>query len=512
MKKILALTLAVILISISAAPIAMANTSAKEEVIYGILKSDGAVESLYVVNIFNGGNIIDYGDYSKVFNLTTNVALNQADDKLSINTDKEKFYYQGNLISKELPWTIVIKYYMNDKELPASDLAGMSGALKITLSVTKNPNVSTSFYDNFGLQISVLLDNKLSRNIVANNATIAEAGGSKQLNFTVLPGNSFDSTITANVNDFEMDSISINAIRLAFDINIDSKEFTGQFSELIQGIEVLDDGAGDLLEGIKKLSDGINDYVEGLNAFNNGIEQLSSGAKELYTGASSLSYGISELAKQNDNINNGAIALQNASFDAVNAQLQGMGLGLPVLTPDNYSTVLSNIPDLAVVKLQLDGIIQFVQGLKGYTDGVAQLDTGANKLSEGVKKFRDSSGEIAASANAIYDGATKINSGIKELKVGMTSYKEGTNEFRSQASNINSEIDKQISELMNEIFGSNEIVESFVSEKNKDIDSVQFVLKTSPIEISEVPTAEITEPVRLSFWQKILELFGLYKD
>lgn len=508
MKKKLALILSSILFLTSLTPIALAASSPKEEVVYGLLNHDGSVENLYVVNIFDGGNITDYGIYNKLSNLTTKDALNQVDDMITINTNAEKIYYQGDLASKELPWNIEIKYYINDKEIPAADLAGMTGKLKIKILVTKNPNISGVFYDNFGLQIAVLLDNKISNNIIAENATIAQAAGSKQLNFTVLPGNPFYGTITADVKDFEMDAISINAIRLAFDMNVDSSEFTGQFSELIKGIEDLDDCAGDLLDGLNELSDGIDDYVDGLKAFKSGIGQLSSGAKELYTGASSLSTGLSELVKQNVNINNGAIALQNTAFEAVNAQLQGMDLGLPSLTPDNYSDVLSNIPDLELVKLQLDGIIQFVQGLKGYTDGVVQLSMGAGELSKGIKEFRDSSGEIAASANAIYDGAVKINSGVTELRDGMASYKDGTNEFLTNSSGISTEIDKEINDLLDEISGTGH-VESFVSEKNTEISSVQFVLKTAPIEIPEAPSVESAQPVKLNFWQKLLRLFGL---
>ena len=512
MKKKLALILSLVIILTSAAPIAIAAPSPKEEVIYGILGHDGSVEDLYVVNIFDGGHITDYGIYNKLSNLTTKDALTQSDDMITINTESKKFYYQGNLTSTELPWNIEIKYYMDDKEIQAKDLAGRNGKLKITLSITKNPAISDTFYDNYGLQISVILDNKLSTNIVAENATIAEAGGSKQLNFTVLPGNPFEGTITADVKDFEMEAISINAIRLAFDINFDSSQFTGQFSDLIKGIENLDDGAGELLAGLDELSSGIDDYVNGLNAFKNGIGQLSSGAKELYTGASSLSLGLSELVKQNTNINNGALVLQNTAFDAVNSQLQGMGLKLPLLTADNYSNVLSNIPDLEMVKLQLDGIIQFVQGLKGYTDGVSQLGIGAGELTEGIKEFSDSSGEIVASANAIYDGAVKINSGIDELRDGLATYKNGTNEFRNKTSGINNDIDKQINTLLNEISGAGDMVESFVSDKNTEISSVQFVLKTAPIELPEAAAVEPAEPVKLNFWQKLLKLFGLYKE
>ena len=175
MKKRLALIMSLIILLSSVAPMVTAAPSPKEEVIYGILSHDGSVENLYVVNIFDGGDITDYGIYNKLINMTTKDTLNQDDDRITVSTDSDKFYYQGNLDTKELPWKIDIKYYIDDKEIPAKDLAGMSGKLKLSIKVTKNSNVSGSFYDNFGLQISVTLNNRLSKNIIANNATIAEA-------------------------------------------------------------------------------------------------------------------------------------------------------------------------------------------------------------------------------------------------------------------------------------------------------------------------------------------------
>lgn len=510
MRKISAIILTAIILISSAAPIATAS-SFKEEVVYGLLNHDGSVDNLYVVNIFQGGSITDYGDYDKVINLTTNEQLTQNNDMITIDTKADRFYYQGNLISKELPWNIDIKYYLNDKELAADALAGKSGKLKIAVSIGKNPSVNSSFYDNFGLQIAVLLDNKLCSNIIAENATIAEAAGSKQINFTVLSGKPFEGTVSADVKDFEMDPISINAIRLAFDIDIDSNEFTNRFGELIEGIKSLDEGAGELLSGINELADGLSEYADGVKAFNNGIKQLSTGVNDLYTGISSLSTGLSELVKQNENINNGAVTIQNMAFDAINAQLQGMGLGFPALTPDNYESVLSGIQDLNVLKLQLDGIVQFVQGLKSYTDGVAQLNTGADELTEGTGKFKDSVGEITASSDAIYEGAVRIHSGIKELRDGMAAYKEGTNEFRSKTSGIDTGIDEQINEILDDILGSDESLGSFTSEKNTNTSSVQFVLKTPSIKLPVVENHIDAKPVKLTFWQRLLKLFGLYK-
>ena len=203
---------------------------------------------------------------------------------------------------------------------------------------------------------------RLSSNISAENATIAEAAGSKQISFTVLPGNPFIGTVTADVKDFEMDSISVNAIRMNFNIDIDNDALLGQFDGLIEGISRLDEGAGDLLSGIDELALGLSEYVEGLEVFKNGMGQMTAGIDDLNTGIASLNTGLLELAKQNNDINSGAVGA-GYGFDAINALTSGNGPWLPELTPENYESILSGsgIQDLMVLKLQLDGIVQFVQ-------------------------------------------------------------------------------------------------------------------------------------------------------
>jgi len=503
--------LILILVLSSSFRVYAAAPSAKEEVVYGLLNYDGSVQNLYVVNIFDGGSITDFGNYEKVKNLTGNEPISVSGDTITVNTQADKFYYQGYLASKDLPWNIDIKYYINDTEVSGSDLAGKSGKLKIAMSVTKNPNADSIFFENYGLQIALLLDNSLCSDIKADNAVIAEAGGKKQVNFTVLPGNSFEGSVTADVKEFEMESISVNAVRMNFDLDISGRDYLNQFSDLIKGIEELDDGAGKLLDGIKELSDGIDEYTRGVKTFNEGISQIPAGAEEISDGIQSLSYALSELTKQNENINNGAKALQQAAFDAINAQISGMGLKLPELTPNNYSDVLSSIPDLQIIKFQLDGVMQFIDGLKDYTDAVARIAKGADDLSLGAGRFKDASREIASAAGSIYDGAVKINSGISELYEGMNSYKKGTSEFRSKTSGLESKIDEEINNLLKDMFGNDNRVKSFVSDKNTGIKSLQFVLRTEPIEIAPGPAAETAEPARLTFWQKILKLFGLYK-
>lgn len=513
MKKIFPVVLIFALLLTLIIPASAENApSPKEEVIYGLLNLDGSVDNLYAVNIFDGGAITDYGDYSDIRNLTTSEKINKNGDKITVNTNADKFYYQGTLKNKELPWDIAIKYFLDGKEISGKDLCGKSGALKILMSVKQNNKVNITFFNNYALQIIISLDNKLCSNIKSDNATIAEAGNKKQLTCILLPGKGAEIAVTADIRDFEMEPILINGIKLALDITIDSGEFTKQILELANAIKELDNGASELLDGISRLSNGMQKYIDGMKAFKDGLGQLSSGADKLNAGAALIKNGLSELAKQNDSILNGAMAIQQATFDSVNAQLGSMGLDIPVLTPENYSTVLSQISYLAAVKEQLDGVVQFTQGLKSYLNGVSQLDSGASDLVTGIGEFKFSSSAIAASANELFNAGAELNDAIKKLRDGLSSYKAGTNELQEGTSGMDSQIDNKIKEMLAGISGSDDKTVSFVSDKNTNVSAVQFVLKTYPVSLPENQKPAAPEPAKLSFWQRLLKLFRLYKE
>lgn len=513
MKKILSIFLTIILLLSSTSQVLAESTpSPKEEVVYGILNLDGSVNNLYVVNIFDGGKIIDYGNYSDLRNLTTSEKIDKNGDKIKINTSSDKLYYQGALETKALPWDIVIKYFLDNNEISGNDLGGKSGMLKIHISIKQNNQVNNSFFNNYALQVALSLDNRLCSNIESDNVTIAEVGNKKQLTYTVLPGMGADIVVTAKVHDFEMDPISINGIRLTLNMNIDISEFKNQIAQITNAIKELDVGAEELLDGVNQLSNGMQIYINGLNTFKNGLVQLSTGTEKLNSGALLIKNGLSDLTEQNDALLNGAMAIQQATFDSVNLQLRSMGLDIPLLTPENYSSILSAIPNLSAVKKQLDEILQFTQGLKSYLNGVSGLNIGASELVKGISEFKSSSSTMVASANELYNACVELNTGIKKLRDGLDAYKEGTKNLREGTSDIDTVIDKKISELLGSISGSNDKTESFVSEKNTNVSSVQFALKTNAIKSSKVQESINSKPVKLSFWKRLLKLFGLYKN
>ena len=75
---------------------------------------------------------------------------------------------------------------------------------------------------------------------------------------------------------------------------------------------------------------------------------------------------------------------------------------------------------------------------------------------------------------------------------------------------MDGEISEKIDEMLEGITGGGAETVSFVSEKNTEVDSVQFIIRTEAIESDDAETAAPEVKEHLTFWQKILRLFGLY--
>ncbi len=84
---------------------------------------------------------------------------------------------------------------------------------------------------------------------------------------------------------------------------------------------------------------------------------------------------------------------------------------------------------------------------------------------------------------------------------------DGTGEFRTETADMNDQIDEEIDILLETIGGSMENPVSFVSEKNTNVESVQFVIQTKAIEVEEIENVEEATEEELSLWQKFLNLF-----
>lgn len=203
----------------------------KNENVYVRLQQDGQVAGVYVVNAFQvtkAGEISDYGDYTTVSNLTNLDPIGSDKEEQVFEAEEGKFYYQGNMENAELPWNFDIVYTLDGDQVEGEELEGAEGELEIQIQIRKNPVFTDdTFFQTSLLQATVTLDSELCDHISAEKvtlpvaegaeqtveaATVADAGGSEQITFTVNPGTEADLTVRTDVEKFEMDDISIAGV------------------------------------------------------------------------------------------------------------------------------------------------------------------------------------------------------------------------------------------------------------------------------------------------------------
>lgn len=594
MQKFTAAAMAVLLLGFTVVP-AFAETapSAKEEVIYAMADASGKVTDAEAVNIFAGGDIVDYGDYSAVKPLNTNDTITQNGDQIAFSSTADKVYYQGTMKNAALPWNISIRYYLDGKEYAPQDVAGKSGALEIRFSVTKNESCGGSFYDDYALQASFTLDTERCQNIVSNGATVANVGSDKQLTYTILPGKGIDTVITADVTDFEMDAAAINGVRLNLDVDVDDTDLMDKVDELVSAIGDLDDGAWELHDGTEELYDATKTLNSKVGDLHSGVGDLTAGAGDLYTGLTDITAQnqqadqlyLGYVKSQADSI---YLAYVTTQADALYAQVAAQAVREQLIqsgyseaqadaylqTADGQTLVAQTVSNMteeqkaqilnaAVAKLtdeqkkqilqgavaslteeqkaeireayiqqmmasddvtsqinaavatvsaakqvselkgQLDSYGVFYQGLVAYTDAVSSAAAGAKSLKLNMDTLYSNTGKLKLSVGELSDVVGELYDGTGELT-------DGTTEFVDKTSDMDTQISDEIDSMTASLSGGDGDAESFVSENNTNVNTVQFVIKTAAIEKAETTTDNTVESAPLTFWQKLLRLVGLY--
>ncbi|MDR2932796.1 MAG: hypothetical protein LBV27_06775 [Oscillospiraceae bacterium] len=626
----------------------------KDEIIYVNLDHSGAVDNIYVVNSFNmpsAGSITDYGNYSRVVNLTNTQPLSLDGGVVSATVPDGQFYYEGVLEDKDIPWDITVSYTLDGKALPGETLAGQSGRLDIQISLRQRSGANSIWREHYAVQASLSLDSATCSDITAPDATVAIVGDQRQLSYIILPGNDRDFTITATVREFEMGGISFNMIPLSLTIDDpDTAEIRDKMTELQDSAIELDDGAHDLDDGASRLDDGADQLSDGVTRLEDGVIDLADGVGELRDGANDLRDGADDLLHGALSIRKGAgqlesgagqLALGSAVFATGLTQLSSQsdflrggsaqireGLGqlstaageideeniaglhsdalllkdgaqsyadmleilvsqykqtlaefpvgysgpeaqavqntLDILTrlQNSYAVLNTGVSGMAdAVALQTGSLPQLaasIQALSGqytrldsaitaYTQGVDTLyghwgtfSKGVDDLADGIADLKDGSAELHVGAQELYDGTydlkdgvgkltdgtTELGDGILELKDGTVELRDGTLELldgtrelrdgtlelREKTGDMDGEVDERIDEILERYRSSDFEPVSFVSPQNRNVSSVQFVMKTAEIAVEDDMITVRGEESNPSLWQKFLNLFSFIAE
>ena len=486
-----------------------ASEAKKEENVYVNLNSDGSLKGVHVINthyVEEKTTICDYGTYSSVRNLTNTKKLSYFDNKTCIDVEKGIFYYQGNMnvATVELPWEIDIKYYLDGKEVAANKLAGASGSLVITLDITQNKNANPFYFENYLLQVTLTFNNELTRNIKAEGATIVNNARNKEVKYTILSGKEKRISLSADVKDFEMSNISINAVPMQMDVSIEGiDDMLDQITELQAAIKKIDQVIGQLDGGISIINKGSTELLTGAGQLRFGLGSLSSNGPLLTYGANGIKDAIDELKG-------------NASYmnTVVNSQIGDLASLIGQYTakvafcsnPTNgceedvalYTATIQHLTILGHNKAFIESLDQ----------NATILVAGYNEFYTGFTQYEQGVNQIVIGYDEIFNGMKTLEQGLKELNAGSSELAQGSKFLASSTSTLDKVISDKVSSLEENFKNSGFKPVSFASIENTDILAVQFVIITDsikkPVEVVKTPPAETNK----SIWDKFVALFG----
>lgn len=419
------------------------NEDGKEEVVYISTDECGNVTDVNVVNIFDGGDVTDYGDYSTVQILNTTDEISSEDGKQTFSSSARRVYYQGNMgDDTEIPWNISIKYELDGEEISPDELGGKSGALKIHFVVDENKSCRGSFYDDYALQAAFTLDTGKCTNIVTDGATLANVGSDLQISYTILPGNGIDTYITADVEDFEMDAVAINGVQLSLSVDIDDEELTEKVGEIMDATEQLNSGAVTLYDGAVSLIDGADSLNQGMQGLKSGVTELDNGIFFLQTGMSNMNTGLNSLNSQSESLTTGSAEFKTALTDVQTA------LSEISITTEQLTALTDASGDIK------DGIDSLCTGVATFKSslGYEQYKNAVLAGSDGALDIDALVSNNTATINNLTSQVTALQESIAKIKA-TEGYAQST-ELQTQAAGLESQV-SSLSQMIVLLNGNN---------------------------------------------------------
>ena len=274
---------------------------------------------------------------------------------------------------------------------------------------------------------------------------------------------------------------------------VDTSEIEAQVSQLSDIISLLaanNASIGGTESYLQTVSSNLSSLLQGATALQENYGTFDGKIEELVNKIGGLAYQMSELS---------------SAINTLVSEYGKLDQGIK-----DYTEAVARI--VAGYSQIRDGASRLVAGSSALKTGSESLYSGTGELLSGIVEIYDGTGTLKDGTGTLDDGVAELLSGIAQLYDGAGELKDGTSAMREETAGMDTEITDKIDELIETVTGGDFEVASFVSDKNTNVQSVQFVIKADGVQTEEV--SEVTEemPKKLTVWQKFLNLFGLYRE
>lgn len=332
----------------------------------------------------------DKSNLTNVKDLKTDKELKSENGYLKLDENKKDVYYKGDT-DKKLPVDVSVKYFLDGKEMKASELEGKSGHLKIVITSKNNryeaktiDGQSRNVYSPYVVVAAMTFDDEKVENVTSDDIKVVKDGKNEIVTTVMTPG--MKQNLNKIVEDKELDNFKDEV-----SVEMDIKDYkpveiysviTNEFFQEKKNIDSLDK----LQNGVKELQDNSQKLVDASVKLSEGQDKLNSGISQMQTGVTKLHNGSQKLASSTQ-------------------QMQG----------------------------KFSGIQSKVGPIQGY---VAQMNDGSLKLYNGISDYTAAVGKIKENTAKIKAGSEKLAKGVTDLDNGVGKLKDATSQLRAGTENM----------------------------------------------------------------------------
>lgn len=380
-----------------------------DEAMYVNLDYYGKAENVSVVKSYsmNGTKeVVDYGDYTDIINMTNYAQAKTEDGKISFNFDEEvdRFYFEGKLKNNQanLPWNFDVTYKLNGVQTVAEQLAGKAGLVEIDIHAIPNPNTNPYYKNNMILQVGTAVNADEVLSLEAPGAQIQSLGNKKAVLFMALPQEEQTFTIRIGSDDFEFSGVEMMMIPVTLSQMDDIKELRETKEKIEDSADAMSESMDVILDTLDGLQNGFASTVTGLQSLEEARATISSSKGKVYDSADiaaedlkEFSAAIEPLVPHIDN--------SKTMLNEVNASLNSAVSTLKELKPQ--LTDLSKA--LEKTQTDVDGLKAMVEEMQAnekdrkalFTEMVYQMTC----ISKDMDDLYDNMDDLSKATDTLYD-------------------------------------------------------------------------------------------------------------
>ncbi len=379
----------------------------KEESVYVLADANGTPTEIKVTaSLKNHGLDTKLTDKSILTELRNNDGDEEVTDlgngMYEWQNHGQDIHYEGTADPEsELPVTLKVTYYLNDKESSPAELAGANGKIRIRFDYTNNTKKDDEITP-FVAITGMMLSEEHAKNVKVENGEVQYMDGDYLIYGFMLPGVSdvmdFDTMELTKEEDIDIPEF--------MEVSFDATDFELDFTATMYSNGVMEsDRFDDLTDKLDELADKLGKASGNATDLKDKIKKLKDGGKNLRTGAETLSNGLGALDE----------ALTQMAQD----------------NPTAYAAISAQVSQLA-------------QGSKALSEGVSAYTSGVDKAVDSMNSDDDEedTSDYATKADDIRSISDKLKkmkdsdeqycnfSGLEEGKTGSVSFIIETEEIR----------------------------------------------------------------------------------